>query len=262
MKKIILFVLALMSVTPVFAQTKTHNLEIGYELANYKYKEPGLMNLRSENKQGVSATYTYMGGSGYLFGVDFRYLQGDVDYHGGTWDGDPFTADDLRDYYFEAALKTGRNYALSEHTYLAAYTGLGWRQLRNHLEDSGEGGYLRQSTYLYLPLGAHVIYEIPNQWRFRLTAEVDCLLRGQQISDFEDMGKITNDQTSGWGGRLSFKVERMIGQVGLFIEPFFRYWEIEDSDAVRIHVIGEGDLYLQEPKNKTREYGLKVGVSF
>ena len=262
MKKIIFLVSCLFISVFSFAQTKTHNFEIGYEISNYKYTEPGTMNLKSPNKQGINVIYTHTAAdTGYLWGIDFHYLQGDVDYDGATWGGTPLTLENLRDYYFDAQIQTGRHYVLGEHSSLAAYTGLGFRKLRNHLEEGGPSGYLRQSTYLYLPLGVRWTYSIPNAWSFRLAGEFDCLIRGTQISDF-DGDEVENEQTSGFGVRLGFKVERKLGVMGLFVEPFFRYWDIAQSDTVRVFIPGEGYTGLIEPRNRTREYGIRAGISF
>lgn len=225
------------------------------------------MSLKARPKHGVSGSWSYLGdasetGSAMFYALEGRYLQGDVDYDGGLWDGTPFKASDLRDYYFEVVMKAGKTYTLGQRLELTPYSGLAWRQLRNHLEESGEGGYLRQSTYIYLPFGAYLTYRAAGEWKVRLMAEGDILLLGSQNSYFEDWGKITNEQHNGYGLRASAKIEKDFGRVGVFVEPFWRYWEIDNSEVNQIYVIGEGWQGLLEPKNRTHEYGLKVGVSF
>lgn len=265
MKKLLALFLLILLTMPAMAQLKKHNLEIGYEVAGYKYKEPGLMSLKSNHKQGVSAQYTFLsapGENGFLFGAEFRYLQGNVDYDGGTWDGDPLYFEDLKDYYMDGAIRVGRTYNLGERTNLLSYTGLGLRRLRNHLEQSGEGGYLRQSTYLYVPIGAQLVYGVPNDWQLRLAGEVDFLVYGRQESYFDDsFGKISNDQHNGVGVRVSVKAEKSLGVMGVFVEPFWRYWKLEDSDTVTVYTPGD-TYYLQEPENHTTEYGVRIGITF
>lgn len=271
MKKFML--LLLVCVCPLLAQAKKHFWEADYEMAHYKYKESGLMNLKSQHRNGFHLGYTYITDfsteeasnppTKLLFGLDFRYMQGDVDYQGGTWGGAAFSADNLTDYYFEAMVRLGGQYLLSEQMDLIIYSGLGWRQLRNHLEESGAGGYLRQSIYLYVPLGLKTAFTTPGQWKLQLALELDGLAGGHQSSHYDNSwGNVHNTQDAGMGFRASLRLTKMLGQVGLFVEPFWHYWKIEDSDIVYVYEPGHGTFGLQEPANSTREYGLKVGLSF
>ncbi len=275
MKKIgFLFGLLLITLTAA-AQDKLHNLQIAYEVSDYKYREPGLMYLRAKPKQGVSVLYTRrsvlsreVSESDRSFAsLEFRYMTGDVDYHGGTFAGTPLTLYDLKDYYFETALRLGAVYEFGTSWEAWPYFGIGWRQLRNHLEEGGEGGYLRESTYWYMPIGMNLKYRTENGWQVVLNGEFDWLLRGTQYSG-EMMGILdgnTNDQNEGYGVRVSLKAEKSLGKVGLFIEPFWRYWHIQNSTIGHKDIIGAPGWFMDgfyEPKNYTHEYGLKAGISF
>ena len=262
------------------AQDKLHNLDIGYEISNYKYREPGLMYLRAKPKQGISAVYTRRSvlsdeiseSDPSFVSLEFRYMTGDTDYYGGRMDGTPLQLDNLKDYYFEAIFRLGAVYTLDEHWELWPYLGFGWRQLRNHLEEGGDGGYLRQSTYWHIPLGVSIRYHEEEAWNFVLNGEFEWLIRGSQYSGSmyvgDPIGTLagnTNRQHKGYGLRASFKAERMLGKVGIFIEPFWRYWHIQNS-SVGYKALEDFPGWVldgfYEPKNHTREYGLKVGVSF
>ena len=280
MKKIGILIGCLCLASGAFAQDHLHNFQMAYEASYYKYKEPGTMSLRARPKQGVSAVYTrrsVLSGDvneddPSFFSIDFRYMTGDVDYDGARQNGTPLQVDNLRDYYFETGLRLGSVYSLSQQWELWPYMGVGWRRLRNHLEESGMGGYMRQSTYWYLPLGFSTRYH-QSGWNLVLNGEFDWLLSGTQYSGPVEsgdplVGKLSgndNKQNDGYGVRVSFKVQRDMGKVGLFVEPFWRYWHIQNSNIGAKELVNYPGLYLDgfyEPKNYTSEYGVKVGLAF
>ena len=79
-----------------------------------------------------------------------------------------------------------------------------------------------------------------------------------------DLEPNRNTQDEGYGLRAGLKLEKVFGAVGVFMEPFIRYWRIQDSDVGSKQVSGLPVAVngFYEPKNYTYEYGLKVGVSF
>lgn len=278
MKKIGLIAALLLVVTsvPVFAQNKTNNLDIAYEVSMYKYKEPGLMSLKSKPKQGVSLVYTRRSAMSDQFNerdksfamLEFRYMNGDADYNGGIQYGDghtePLKLDNLTDYYFELGARLGSVYSLTDRLEFWPYVGLGWRQLRNHLEEGGDSGYLRQSTYLYAPIGFFGKYNGPDGWTLSLNGEFDYLIKGRQYSgDSAYYKDTTHHQSDGYGVRAGFRIAKEFNSMGVFVEPFWRYWHIQNSD---IEISWRKDIPYGvsslEPKNHTHEYGLKAGISF
>lgn len=278
MKKIMIIVGLLLVCGVSFAQDKLHNLQVAYEVSNYKYREPGHMYLRAQPKQGISVLYTRRSVlSGDVSETDksfasleFRYMTGDVDYHGGYINGPALTIYNVTDYYFEGVLRLGAVYGLNENWEFWPYLGIGWRQLRNHLEEGGDGGYLRESTYWYLPLGLNVRFHTENGWNLVLNGEFDYLLKGTQysggvLSNYGPLDGNTNNQSEGYGVRISVKTERSLGKVGVFVEPFWRYWHIQNSDIGSKDLLDHPGWYMKgfyEPKNYTHEYGLKVGLTF
>ena len=85
-------------------------------------------------------------------------------------------------------------------------------------------------------------------------------LRGKQVSKLSDTGlgysDATNSQDSGYGARISFRVENGRFAVG----PWLQYWKIDDSNLV---VIRSAPLtYGLEPHNWTREIGVEVRYRF
>ncbi|GHT45469.1 hypothetical protein AGMMS49936_02750 [Endomicrobiia bacterium] len=78
---------------------------------------------------------------------------------------------------------------------------------------------------------------------------------------------VPNIQQNGYGLGLSGKISKKIGNVEFSAGPFFRYWNIPDSNTYeykgKIKVGGKvRDMLEVEPKNYTGEVGIKLRVSF
>lgn len=275
MKKLLpLFLIALLSL-PAAAQEKKHNFSLAFETSKYSYREPALQYPPdwSGTMYGVSAQYI---GRGLLseseelspqdrsfIGLELRYMQGDVDYDGYLQDGTTFKAKDIGDYYFEGALTAGAVYDIGESGFsLWPYLGLGARYLVDRLNESGSGGYRRTSTYIYMPIGLKARQELSHGWSLSANGQFDLLLSGRQSSkDIGGVLSIRNKQEEGYGLRGSVKLEKEFKNFGVFAEPFIRYWHIQNSDDVPV-IIGPYLYEFREPKNETREYGLKIGLTF
>lgn len=275
--------------SPLFAlQDGNGKLEIAYETESYGYREPHMQYpiKISGRKQGVSLTYTRnnllsavgMGEDNSFGTLELRYLRGKVDYNGFLWDGTTATSDDERDYYYEGRLFIGKHMAMGDYFTLSPYFGLGYRYLCNHAEKS-PGGYKRESTYFYMPFGAGLAFHPGNGWSATLSGEFDWMINGNQRSQMSDTGNfdppyqdfhykdVTNDQTKGFGLRAGFKVEKDFGGFGLFAEPFYRFWKIQNSEVEPLLATNGTETVftgrgLVEPFNITREYGVKIGVTF
>jgi hypothetical protein len=80
--------------------------------------------------------------------------------------------------------------------------------------------------------------------------------------------KLENTQKHGIGWRTSARLTREAGRIDVYIEPFIRYWHIEDSEVSLITASGspicQGNLCSAglEPDNKTWEYGVNLGAKF
>lgn len=132
--------------------------------------------------------------------------------------------------------------------------GLGYRDLVDRLDQSGPGGYKRENELLYLHLSEQFELAINSTWKFSPAVGINILLYGRQHSD-----DLLNTQDSGLGAELSAPFERALsGNKTLRLQPFFRYWQIGDSNHVDI---GNG-YYAVEPSNSTKEYGVNISVGF
>jgi hypothetical protein len=185
--------------------------------------------------------------------ADGRLAFGHMNYDGQYWDGTPASGDSIDDYLWEVRGLLGYDFK-NDTARVTPYAGLGYRYL-NDDSSNQEGGYERESNYLYFPIGLEFLFPSQTNWSIGATVEFDALLWGEQNSHLGGIfGTVDNQQNSGSGFRASIKLQE---KGGFAIEPFFRYWDIGDSATKVID-----DVALQEPKNKTTEVGVRVIWTF
>ena len=277
MKNLLLTVAFVLCLTTAFAQQtgvmqKKHSLAVALEISSYSYKEPKLATpVRWDGTMyGISAEYT--GRSMLSEGkeintadrsfvkMELRYMTGKVDYDGWTMGGDKVYVYNIDDWYIEAQLKLGGVYEPMQDFELWPYVGLGYRYLVDNFQENNPGGYKRTDYYLYFPMGVDARFKLVRNWNLTLKGEFDLLLFGQQTSNLGDvmpgLPVLTFEQNSGYGWRFSARAEKGFKKFGLFAEPFFRYWSINQSEP-------DGYFYaFIEPYNETVELGIKVGLIF
>lgn len=285
---------------------KKHNLEIGLEYSDYKYREPHMDHPISiaGKKQGVNVKYTRNSVTSSqvtpedptFASLEFRYMNGKADYNGwwshsvevapGVYENEytPLEIENEKDFYMDFAFKFGRYYQVTASSKLWPYIGFAYRFLQNGKDQyvdmgNGEMGFLykRTSHYFYAPLGANWALDMSDSVRLTFNAEFDWLLRGLQNSHLGEGASRESSvkQDKGYGLRASVRLEKDMGKWGIFIEPFWRYWKIQNSkkdyflavDEYGNPIIDPGTGYylwyvLQEPFNDTREYGLRAGITF
>ena len=266
-----------MTALPALAQstdltTKSGN-ELGVTVSNYKYTEPGLMEIKA-TKIGFDYTGTYAFDSawpnqskGWFARANVRFATGKANYSSGT----SGSLNNRPDRYHEIRAVIGKDFQFGDYT-LSPYAGLGYRKLFNDLRGvttTGAAGYRRESKYTTLPVGVTHRMNLANQAQLVTSAEYSFLLRGQQYSKFSDLvgfnGIIAaqdanNRQRSGYGLRLSMSYQVDQWAVG----PYIDYWKIKQSDTVLVTraVLGPVSLPVFEPANKTTEIGLKAVYRF
>ncbi len=253
---------------------RKHTWQVGPEISYYQYKEPGLME-EEGTLYGIVGSYTYRGWAalsaeelamdpagrrrGQMFKLDGRFSWGEVDYDGELTDGTPYTIDDIDDYVLDFRLLWGSD-SLGAETLNTFYIGLGYRYL-NDDPSFDPYGYERESNYFYVPIGIDTISDLGNRSCFGLTGEVDLLLFGIQVSHFSDLDPayddIENLQWFGFGLRGSARYEKKTQALDFVIEPFIRYWWVEQSDPEYFN-----GLVAYEPKNRSLEYGIHLIFRF
>ena len=115
-----------------------------------------------------------------------------------------------------------------------------------------------------MPIGLNTIWQVTDRFSLTLNGQFDWLLSGRQFSD-DSSGGVYNDQDEGYGVRVSVKAQADFNKIGVFVEPFWRYWQIQNSQPQYFKVWYSGAWHLveeREPYNKTQELGLRVGISF
>lgn len=236
--------------------TQTGN-EFGVILSNYRYTEPGVMNLKA-TKIGFEYSGTYAidpewpnQNKGWFLRTELRYLTGKADYESAS----SGSLNDAPDWYYEARILGGKDFHLDGYV-LAPYLGFGYRHLYNDIRGTtttGAKGYRRESNYFTAPIGITHKLNLSNQKQLQTTMEYSYLIRGNQYTQLSDasslLPNISNTQRSGYGLRLSTSLRFDNWAIG----PSLIYWRINQSEVSNGYV---------EPTNNTTELGLKASYLF
>lgn len=267
---------------------KQHEFEVGIERYQYKYHEytdngSKFMNFKGAFN-GIFMTYAFrpvdidsmVEQIVNLYRVELRYAAGLVNYTGGN-DVTGFTYSGVHDYVFEGRGIFANEYTLPQAWTVTPYMGIGFRLLDDHLQESGPGGYERESTYWYVPLGVTLAKDLPRDWRWEYNIEYDYFLSGKQISHLENVDPalepLGNKQGEGFGWRTSLKLVKTLPRVKWSLEPYYRFWHIKKSRIEPWTL--QGGAYIPypdsepgmiifglEPDNITQELGLRLGAQF
>jgi len=259
--------------TQLALKRKNHQVELAAEMYYFTYKEP-IFNLEDEGLMyGVYGAYTarppeddaLFSNIVNMYKVDGRFAYGKIDYSS-TPSG---TLDNITDYTFEFRGILGKDYSLDRQTLITPYIGFGFRYLNDDTggkqTTTGAYGYERESRYLYFPAGATLTHQLKDNWLLDLTAEYDIFIRGLQKSHLSDVPggypDLKNKQNSGFGVRGSVKLTKQTRDINFFLEPFIRYWHIDDSETAT----ATGSTFIVtglEPENKTTEFGARFGLEY
>jgi hypothetical protein len=230
-------------------------IRFGPVFSAFNYKEPGLMELDGM-LYGVKGSYTQWSENGLGVTLSLSYDFGpDTDYTGSTWGGTPVTAE-ADDHILEfRGLVAGWN----------LFAGIGYRYWHNEVKASG--GYEREISYWYVPVGINVSAPLSERWTGRINAEYDLFISGTVTSYLSQAVAGSNDpeneQDSGYGYRFSVEFKRELEELyALSIEPFFIYWDIDESDWALLTQYGVPIGYVYEPENETKTYGIAVTLYF
>ena len=273
-----------------------HQFEVGTEIYSYKYTErigvkdtgikyglTGAYQYRFSENESIYTWNDFLHATNKLniFRLEARASYGEVDYEGsGTWDNIP-------DWNFETRGLLGLEIPVRDWAIITPFAGLGYRYLFNEFSvvpsqniggQQYYSGYDRESTYIYIPLGVETKKEFDENWSLSFINEVDFFIWGKQITHLEDSAdqngvsagydELENKQEKGFGWRTSARLTKRMDRFEVFIEPFFRYWHIEDSEFSFVTAGGAllctGNLCSGgiEPDNKTWEYGVNMGAKF
>jgi hypothetical protein len=258
---------------PSNVKTRVHSVDLGAEFLYYRYQEPKPVGVTLWGPMyGFYAKYAYRPAphnilNNFLTNAYFlqaRYATSrDLEYKGsGIIKGEHDEAMEFRGLI-------GKDYFIGRDSRVTPYFGFGYRYLIDHgngrVTSTDFHGYDRKSHYYYLPLGGDVAIEMPKNWEIDFNAEYDILLHGMQKSFLSDVNRFdtdfTNSQDKGFGLRASVKILKHGSIVDYYMEPYIRYWNIEESKPKP--GVDEGTIQtLVEPKNNTTEIGSKFGIQF
>ncbi|MBU4343239.1 MAG: autotransporter outer membrane beta-barrel domain-containing protein [Candidatus Omnitrophica bacterium] len=242
---------------------KEHTWELGTEVSHIKYEEPGVMEDEGI-MYGIFGSYTYR--NNYMLKAEGKYSYGQVDYEGSLSDGTPYTLNDIDDFMLEFRGLGGYDFSVLKATILTPYIGFGYRYL-NDDTSFNIYGYERESNYYYTPIGIQTMTPLTNGWSVGLTVEYDYFWKGVQKTHLDDLNPLyntlENDQKDGYGCRGSIKFQKEGDSIDFAIEPFIRYWDIDESELSAITVGGTYVVaYGYEPANESTEFGIKFAAKF
>lgn len=239
---------------------------IASEVSYYRYQEPGVMELDG-TYYGIVGSYTWyrlrdrrteevgQNASWTTVRLEGRLSSGRVDYDGAYMDGTPVSIRNIEDWLVNVKGLWGVEWHPAQPLN-ALYVGLGYRYLRNDTSFH-PAGYLRESNYVYVPIGARRDLDLPGGWELGVTGEFNALIIGRQISHLDEVDsswpRVRNWQWPGFGAAAFLELRRQFDRFDLAFAPFLRYWWIAES--------AESDGFV-EPENNTLEYGVSGVVRF
>lgn len=255
--------------------------EFGTEISSFNYEEPNFMEeegvfwgffgnytYRSQENQQVSEWNEVFGplSTINMFAIDARFMIGEVDY---TSNGTG-SLDGIEDYLFEIRGLMGYDIPVFEVSRITPFFGLAYRYLNDDSgglrTTTGAAGYERESNYIYIPVGIEFFTPFDNGWSFTASVEYDFFVDGKQKSHLGDavagLNTVENDQKKGMGVRGSIKIKCESESFDFFVEPYVRYWDVDDSEISPITFSGVLVGFGLEPENNSLEAGARIGISF
>jgi hypothetical protein len=237
-------------------------IALGTEISYLKYNESGV-----EDKgmmYGIVGSYAYHYNK-IMLKAEGKFAYGQVDYDGATWSGTPLTISDIPDYMLEFRGLLGYEIVAKNITFTPDF-GIGYRWLQDNSQNKYYGGYRREANYVYIPIGIEAVANLGKGWFLGAGIEYDRFMWGEQKSYFSDIdpgyNDIENQQTSGYGYRGSISIAKKWEKAGFKIEPYIRYWSIDDSEIEPLIYNGKNVGYVLEPNNYSTEIGCQLAITF
>ena len=231
--------------------SKKFFLEFRPEISHISYKESDIK--EEGTMYGVAGLFAYR--NKIMLRAEGRVSFGQVDYSNSE------EINNIDDYMLEFRGLVGYDFPVLKSSQLTPYIGIGYRYLNDAFD------YERESGYLYSPIGVEFLTPLGNRWSILLTGEYDLFWYGKQKSYLSDilpgLNDIENRQKNGYGWRGSIIFQKEYKKVIFEGGPFIRYWNIKKSEEESITYLGYETGYIAwEPKNKSTEIGLLVGIKF
>lgn len=256
MKKIIpCIILHLLSAS--LANVKSSS-SVGPYLSTVVYNEAGIM---SESSVMTGLTGFYEIYDTYGLRLEGNLSSGETHYESNRTG----SMEEIPEHHAELRSLLNKHYTDQKGFKYAPYVGLGYRYLdsnaSNMYSTTGHIGYDRQQTYLYSPMGIEITTPIRHStpWHSTVGIEYDHFIHGNNESDtsFACGSPMLFDQDSGYGYRLKARFNKKMDKRTLSIEPFYKYWHIQQSDTANCRQ----RTYI-EPENSSAELGVSFSYLF
>jgi hypothetical protein len=230
---------------------------IGLYVSDISYEEPGVMT-QDGTMLGITASYASY--DAVMLKAEGSYAQGEVDYSGSG------TINNIDDYIFEVRGLAGKNFVQESGVRITPFVGLGYRYLNDDMSgrvsSTGAAGYEREQEYIYSPIGVEFSNnKLNNAWVVGGSIEYDYFWEGTNHTNLGSIPgyyNVTMNQNDGHGYRASIRFTKTDGNTTFMIEPFYRYWDIDDSD-ITVDPSGTG---WYEPNNTSKEIGVNLSLKF
>ncbi|MCP4672469.1 MAG: autotransporter outer membrane beta-barrel domain-containing protein [Desulfobacula sp.] len=246
-----------------------HSFGIGLEYMYFDYEEENGDFMEEDGPMyGVIIDYTYHGDDNLMFKFSLEYAaDDDVEYDGGYQDGTPLKAD-TDTWLVESRVLFGSDISNpSSETIITPFIGIAYRYWNDDLQ--AIGGYERETEYWYTPIGVKTVSPLFGKWTWGINAEYDLFWGGKVKGHLSDVHPAYNDPEvdqdggDGYGVRFSLQFKREITKgCALSIEPYIRYWDIDESERVTLTDDGFPYATVFEPENETTTFGLRLRLVF
>jgi len=271
MKKtvVILFGLCVLFSGTSFAQGlyKTHTFGGGFETFYIDDEEDTDPDVSFDGMMfGGYFDYAFHGKNNLMVGADLSVAYGELRYDGFLYPSGEKYSEDSVDWIIEIRGLFGYDFSVGSGNILTPFTGFGSRYWNNEVQ-SGYG-YERELIYYYSPIGFMFAAPMTGSWKWGIKAEYDLFWGGKVESHLSDLGASWSDAENEWdvgdgyGIRGSIWLSGKVNDnVGMRIEPFVRFWDIDESDLDSVNT-PSGRTFVYEPATTVFAAGVRGGLEF
>lgn len=253
----------ILSFSQVFADEAQSTLQSGWDtgigVLHFNYEEPSVDVRESGVMYGIQGSYTAFPNDDWMWRMGGSFHTGRLKYDGATWAGTPVSAN-TEDYIYELRGLLGKNINHSKDSRGTFFVGFGHRYWNDRVKATG--GYEREITYFYVPLGYETARLLKGSKMDGFKFELDWLIRGKVRSHLSNVDPRFNDpsvtQNSGYGFRVAYYFKNIGKMHNFSLEPYVQYWSVKDSKTAILTLSGLPFATVLEPRNRTTVYGLNA----
>lgn len=246
---------------------KTHTFGVGFETFYIDDEEDTNPDVSIDGMMfGGYFDYVFHGRNNLMVGADLSVAYGELTYNGFLLpSGENYSADS-DDWIVEIRGLIGYDFFVGSGRILTPFTGFGSRYWNNQLQS--RYGYERELTYFYSPIALMFAAPVTGSWNWGIKAEYDFFWGGRVESHLSDLGAGWSDAENEWDVGDGYGVRGSVwlagdvnNTVGMRIESFVRYWDIDDSDIDSVDT-PLGQTFVYEPATTVFAAGVRVGLEF